>query len=549
VLNPKVVQQAIDALRDASGEPRLLYYGALIILISAGQGVFRFLMRLTVNVVSRQIEFDLRNDLFARLMKLSTAFYQENRTGDLMSRLTNDLANIRMLLGPGIMFSINTLTSYLLVLYMMLTTSPLLTIFAFLPTPLIVFTVIRFGKKIREKSLLVQDHFARISNKVQENLSGQRIVKAFSLEQPEWDSFNRLNREYIQKSMDYARIDSTFHPLLSLIIGMGAAVVLLAGGRLIILGRISLGEFVAFNLYMGMLVWPSIALGWIVGIFQQARASQERLNHILLNDQFLTEPEQSGESSEIKGEISFDQVSVKYSSWAQPVLEAINLHIRPGEIIGIVGRTGAGKSTLIHLMPRLIEASTGRIEIDGRPIESYPLHSLRSHIGYIGQDVFLFSDTIRNNIALGHPDAELSLVQEAARTAMMHEVIMEFENNYETLLGERGVNLSGGQKQRVALARALLNRPKILLLDDALSAVDTLTEQAILNNLRTVMKHRTCLWVSHRISAIMNADRIIVLEHGRISAMGRHDQLLAESALYAGLYEKQQLESEIGLLV
>jgi ATP-binding cassette subfamily B protein len=549
ILYPLVVQQAIDYLSQDIEVKQLLIYAGLIVLISIGQGTFRFLMRQTVIVGSRLIENDFRNDLFAHLQKMSARFFQNMPTGDIMSRMTNDLNAVRSVLGPGIMYSINTIITFAFVVWMMLRISSQLTLVGLLPIPLMAVSVYYFGMKIHDRYKKIQAHFSKISTKAQENLSGIRVIKSYVQEKFEIDTFNQLNREYIDKNMAFVRVFAAFHPMMMFIVGLGIILVLYVGGSQIMTGIISLGEFVAFMLYLGMLVWPSIALGWVVGIFQQGAASMERINVI-----FDTEPEirdndktKPIHTAQLEGNIGAKNLTFSYDDSAEPVLKNITIDLKAGEILAVVGKTGSGKSTLMHLLTRTFDPPEGMLFIDGIDLHEIPLSALRSSIGYIPQETFLFSETIRENITYGTNGVSDEDVYQAASIAQIHEAVLEFPNRYETMLGERGINLSGGQKQRVAIARAIIMRPKILLLDDALSAVDTITEEKILSGMRQVMADRTCIWISHRISAIKNADYIIVLDKGAIVEDGTHEQLLARQGAYADLYERQKLEESLDL--
>jgi len=548
VLNPRVVQKAIDYLSDDIAINQLLIYAGLVILIAIGQGLFRFLMRQTVIVGSRLIENDFRNDLFAHLQKMSARFFQSMPTGDIMSRMTNDLNAVRSVLGPGIMYSINTIVTFVFVIWMMLLISPGLTLISLIPIPIMAYFVYRFGMKIHERYKKIQAHFSKISTKAQENLSGIRIVKSYVQEESEIKDFNRLNQEYIEKNMSFVRVYAAFHPMMMFIVGLGVVLVLLIGGTLIMRGSITLGEFVAFSLYQAMLVWPSIALGWVVGIFQQGAASMERINDILDQEPDIRDESELSDIETIYGDIRFADLNFSYSTDGPVVLREIALHVAPGKILAIVGRTGSGKSSIMHLLTRTYNPPRGTVFIDGNDILDIPLFILRQHIGYIPQETFLFSETIGENLVFGIENVDQETIEKAATYAEIHESISEFPDAYETLLGERGINLSGGQKQRLSLARAIIREPKILLLDDALSAVDTLTEEKILNNLKKVMENKTCIWISHRISAIMNADHIIVLDDGRIIEEGTHDELLNIGGIYADLFEKQQLEEQLDLV-
>jgi len=548
IINPIIVKQAIDYLEKDIEVKQLLIYAGLIILIAFGQGVFRFLMRQTVIVGSRLIENDFRNDLFAHLQKMSARFFQNMPTGDIMSRMTNDLNSVRAVLGPGIMYSINTVVTFGFVVWMMLLLSPILTLVGLLPIPFMAFLVYKFGRQIHKRYQKIQAQLSKISTKAQENFSGIRIVKSYVQEKNEIDSFDKLNWEYVEKNMSFVRIFAAFHPMMHFIVGIAVILVLFVGGVQIVDGILTLGEFVAFTLYLGMLVWPSIALGWVVGIFQQGSASMERINVILDTPPEIMDDENTLSIEKINGEILFKNLSFAYNEKSAPVLKNINLHIRAGSILAVVGRTGSGKSTLMNLLTRNYDSEPGMILVDGIDIRQIPLQTLRQNIGYIPQETFLFSDTIENNISFGMISAEEDQVQKAAINAQIHEAIEEFPNQYQTILGERGINLSGGQKQRISIARAIMKQPKILLLDDALSAVDTITEEKILEKLRKEMQNKTCIWISHRISALQDADKIIVLDQGEIIEEGTHGELLLLGGLYRNLYEKQKLEEALDLV-
>ncbi|MHB2154497.1 ABC transporter ATP-binding protein [Calditrichota bacterium GD2] len=542
IVNPQIVRQAIDYLKGDIQTMRLFQYAGLIVLITLVQGVFRFLMRRTVIVVSRLVEFDLRNELFARLQSLSQNFFQRTPTGDLIARMTSDLNAIRSVMGPGIMYTINTATTMILVFVMMISISRLLTLIALLPIPLLVFLVSYFSRQINKRYSAVQAQFAEISTRVQENLAGIRIIKSYVKEKSELQDFNRINREYINKSLHYVKVHAAFRPMMMLLVGLSVVLTLLIGGRLIISGTITLGQFVAFNMYLGMLVWPSIALGWVLGLFYQGVASMKRLNLIFDARPDIVDAPDVKKVTRLHGAIRFERLSFSYANGSSQVLKDIDFQVEAGQVVALIGRTGSGKSTIIKLIARIYDAPDDSILIDDIPIKKIPLKTLREHIGYVPQETFLFSDTIRNNIAFARPDASLEEIEWAARMAEVHQSIIEFPDGYDTLLGERGINLSGGQKQRLTLARALLKKPSILLLDDALSAVDNLTEERILQHLKQVMKNKTCFWVSHRISAIRHADLILVLDQGQIVERGTHESLLAVGGLYADIFEKQQLE-------
>jgi ATP-binding cassette, subfamily B, multidrug efflux pump len=543
-----VIQQAIDYLAKDIEIKTLLMYAGFIVLIALGQGLFRFLMRQTVIVGSRLIENDFRNELFGHLQKMSAKFFQNMPTGDIMARMTNDLNAVRAVLGPGIMYSINTIITFIFVITMMIRINPMLTLFALIPIPIMAIMVNRFGLQIHKRYKAIQAHFSKISTKAQENLSGIRIVKAYVQEDNEIDEFNLLNKEYIKKNMAYAKVYAAFHPMMVLIIGIGVVLVLWIGGELIMNKTITLGEFVAFSLYLGMLVWPSIALGWVVGIFQQGKASMQRINEIIYSEPDISDNDETINIEHIKGDIHVKNLNFSYSPDDQIVLKNINFKIDAGKILAIVGRTGSGKSTIISLLTRTFDPKDKTVFIDGIDVKQIPLDVLRKNIGFVPQETLLFSDTIKENIGFGIDNADKDDIEKAAQSTQIHESISEFPDMYDTMLGERGINLSGGQKQRISIARAILKSPKILILDDCLSAVDTITEEKILQQLKEIMKNKTCIWVSHRISAIKNADKIIVLEDGQIAEEGTHDELLKLEGIYANLHEKQQLEEALDIV-
>ena len=465
-------------------------------------------------------------------------------TGDIMARATNDLSAVRSVLGPGIAYSANTITAFIFVIPMMVLISPKLALFALLPFPIIALLVNRFGKAIHHRFERIQAQFSTLSTRAQENLSGSSIIKWFVREKYEIEEFRKLNFENMRRNISYVKVQAGFHPVLVLVIGFATAIIILFGGKLVIDGKISLGEFTAFMLYMGMLIWPSIALGWVIGLFQQGAASLNRMRQVLEAEPEIKELPNMIVPEKFNGEISFKNLTFGYEE-DTPVLHQINIHFPACQTIGIIGPTGSGKTTLVQLIPHFYKLPAGQLFIDGNDINDLSVKFLRSRIGYVPQETFLFSNTIRNNIAYGKPDATIEEIEWAAKMANIHEEIQSFPDQYESILGEKGLNLSGGQKQRVAIARAILFQPEILILDDAFSALDTYTEERILSNLEEFFPNRTVLLVSHRISTLQNCDNIIVLEDGRITEQGDHDELLAAGGLYSWIYEKQLLEEEL----
>jgi ATP-binding cassette subfamily B protein len=554
ILFPLVIGRAVDDLTRGVTREKLLIYALLVLAVAFSKGIFQFLTRWIVIGISREIEFDLRNDLFAHLEKLSYSFYQRTRTGDIMARATNDLNAVRMLLGPAIMYSANTIVFTAGALAFMLHISPRLTLYAFLPLPFVSIVVQYFGRKIHERFEVIQAMFSEISARAQENFSGARVIRAYVQEEAEIAGFETSNQRYIARSLKLVRLMGMLWPTLETMLGMAVVLVLWLGGREVLLGRLSVGGFVAFITYMALLTWPIIALGWVINIFQRGTASMGRLNEI------LTEKPEIEDSAPIKaakgqaasgaaiptqleGDIEFRGLNFSYEG--APVLRDINLHIAAGTSLAIVGPTGAGKTTLVSLIPRIYEAGPGSVLLDGRPVREYPLECLRQNIGFVPQETFLFSETVRENIAFGKENASDEEVRAAAEAANIAADIDSFPEAYRTLVGERGITLSGGQKQRTAIARAVIRNPRILVLDDALSSVDTHTEDKILNHLRELMRGRTTIFISHRVSTVRNADLIVVLHGGRIVERGTHDELLTLNGYYTDLYTKQLLEEEL----
>jgi ATP-binding cassette subfamily B protein len=550
VLFPQVIQRAIDEMGHGISRQRILLFAGLLIGIALVKGVLLYSQRWILIGISREIEFDLRSDLFKKLEQQDSGFYQRYRTGDIMARLTNDLSAVRNLLGPALMYSANTVFFTVFALFFLLRISPWLTLVAFAPMPLASILVQYFGSRIHDRFERIQASFSDISSQTQENYSGARLVRAFAREESQIGLFEQLNRQYIARSLKLVQLMGMLWPTLEFILGVAMVITLLAGGHLVIAHRISVGQFVAFNTYMVLLTWPIIAVGWVVNIFQRGTASVKRIDELMraepvIDDSSADPTIQAG--TVLQGEIEFRDLNFSYGETSNDsgVLHGISLKIPAGSSLAIVGPTGSGKSTLVNLISRLYEAPEGSLLIDGRGVRDYPLAVLRRNIGMVPQETFLFSATIRENLAFGAPHASPEDLLEAAAAAHIRQEFEEFPQGFETMVGERGVTLSGGQKQRAAIARALLRRPAILILDDALSSVDTYTEERILNGLRGYTEGATTILISHRVSTVRNADQIAVLVHGRIVELGRHDELLSLDGYYAGLYRKQQLEEEL----
>jgi ATP-binding cassette subfamily B protein len=567
ILFPLVLGRAADDLHEGVNRHKLLVYAALLLAIAVTKGIFQFLTRWIVIGISRDMEFDLRNDLFARLEILSYSYYQRHRTGDIMARATNDLNAVRMLLGPAIMYSANTIVYTAGALAFMISISPWLTLYTFLPLPAVSVVIQTFGRRIHERFERIQAMFSDISARAQENFSGARLIRAYVQEDAEIRAFETENQEYIRRSLRLVRLMGMLWPTLELMLGCAVVLVLWLGGREVIhglsrvtlvsnlgnshpavtttlslSGSMSVGQFVSFSTYMMQLTWPIIALGWVINIFQRGTASLIRINEILQEQPEITDAP-GAQAPEIKGEIEFRGLNFSYEG--NEVLHDVNLTVPAGTSLAIVGPTGSGKTTLVSLIPRIYDAEPGMVLIDGRPIRDYLVSTLRKNIGFVPQETFLFSDRIRENIALGVDFATDQDIHNAADAANIAVDIEGFPEGYDTMVGERGITLSGGQKQRTAIARALIRNPKILILDDALSSVDTHTEDKILNHLRDVMRGRTTIFISHRVSTVRNADRIAVLHGGRIVEIGTHNELLALNGYYCDLYNKQLLEEEL----
>ena len=552
LLSPWVLKYAIDDLTAGVTRAKLGVYASLLLGIAAVGGTFRFLMRRLIVGVSREIEYDVRNDFYAHLERLSVGYFQSVRTGDIMSRATNDLNAVRMMAGPAIMYSLNTAVVFCVAIVLMMSIDPRLTLIALIPLPFVSLSVKFFGTAIHHRFERIQAQLSHVSAVVQEALAGVRVVRAYRQEAAELGRFRVANQVYLDRNRGLIKLQAVFFPSLALFLGFSSLLVLWLGSRQVILGRITIGEFVAFNAYLVMLTWPMIAFGWVTNMLQRGMASWKRMLEVFDAEPDIVDPVGTPVRPDaIRGHLELRSLTFAYGA-GEPVLRDVSLRIEAGQTLALVGGTGSGKSTLLGLIARLFDPPPGTLFIDGIDVRDLPLATLRGAIGYVPQEPFLFSSTIRDNVAFGlsdtgavGADAVDAAVRRTAEVASLDDDVAQFPRGYETLVGERGVTLSGGQKQRAALARALAVDPKLLILDDALSAVDTYTEERILRGLREFMRHRTSIIVAHRMSTVRDADVIAVLDHGRLVEQGSHDELLARDGVYADLYRKQLLEDEL----
>jgi ATP-binding cassette, subfamily B, multidrug efflux pump len=542
---PLIIRHSVDTLRYSLNTDAVIKTSLWIVGISLVSGFFLFLTRRTIIVASRKIEYDLRNDFFEHLLKLHLRYFQSKPTGDLMAHATNDINAVRNFLGPAIMYSADTLIAFVLITTIMISINPLLTGLSFIPLPFISIFVYLIGSSVNKKYEAVQAEYSVLTAKAQESLSGIRVVKSFVREDNEIESFEKISKEYMHRNMRLVKVQSLMFPLMVFFIGLSMLTVTWLGGKMVIEDKLTLGDLTAFLIYLGWLIWPMIAFGWVANMVQQSAASMKRISIIMDTEPEVRDSDDSAVIKELLGNIEFKNISFRYDDVLPEVLHNINLKVPTGSTLAIIGNTGSGKTTLVNLVSRLFDTSSGSVEIDGYDVKNIPVDVLRSNIGYVTQETFLFSTSIKENILFGVDGYNEAEFKEACDIAQIDKDVQSFQNKYDTVIGERGITLSGGQKQRVSIARAVLKKPAILILDDALSAVDTYTEEEILRRLTKFMQSRTSIIISHRISTVKNADLIIALEDGKIAESGNHDELLKAEGIYFDLYTKQLLEREL----
>lgn len=543
---PLLLKDAINVLQNKLTNENIIYYASLIVLTSLFSGIFRFYIRQTIIVVSREIEYDLRFDFWQKIQQLPLKYFQNTSTGNIMAHATNDINSVRMFIGPAVMYSIDTGIRLIMVLGIMISLDLALTFYSLIPLPLLSILVYKVGKIIHEKYTLIQEKFSDLTTKAQENFSGIRVIKSYVREESEIKAFKKHSREYLQRNMNMIKYQAVIHPILFIVTGLSIIIVIWLGGGKVISKEMSLGEITAFIAYLNILIWPMIAFGWVLNIIQQAEASMKRLNKIFSEPNEIEDSELTDKSiTYIQGDIEFKNVTFKYGEHLPIILDNMNLKIPRGTTLAIVGRTGSGKSSLINLIPRLYDVTSGEVLIDGIDVRKIPLDVLRTSIGLVPQESFLFSDTAANNISYGLKNIDREKVITVSKIAAFDKDVSFFPQGYDTIVGERGITFSGGQKQRASISRALAVDPKILILDDSFSAVDTHTEEEILTNLKSFMEGRTSLIISHRISTVKDADIIIVLHNGKIAEQGTHEELVSLGGIYADMHYKQLLEKEL----
>jgi len=546
VIIPILIGRAVDDLKAGVTFEKLSLFASLILGSTILSGIASFFTRQTIIVASRKIEYDMRNDFYRHVQGLHYLYFRDKKVGDIMAYATNDIPAVRNFLGPGIMYSIETTIEFVVILAIMFSMNLKLTLITLIPLPLISYLVYKVGKIVHEKYEDIQEHFGKITTLAQENIAGIRVIKSYVREDYEIEKFRKVNFEYFIKNIKLAKVQSLTYPLMILITGISIILVIWYGGYQVIKGTMTLGQLTSFLIYLGYLIWPMIAFGWIINLTQRAAASMDRLLEVMRVQPQIKDTEETDFSiKQINGEIEFKDVWFKYPDSENYVLKGVSFKVEQGQTVGIVGYTGSGKTTLVNLIPRLFDPDKGEVLIDGVNVKKIPLKVLRGSIGYVQQDVFLFSDTVKNNITFGVDGVDEDKIISVAKIAHIYDEVMEFPNKFDTIVGERGITLSGGQKQRVGLARALIKEPKILILDDSFSSVDAYTEEMILKNLKEYRKGRTTIIISHRITAVKDADFIIVLDNGEIVESGTHDELIELGGIYAELYQKQILEEEL----
>lgn len=543
---PRIIGQTVDELKNGITAGEIAERVLVVIALSIAAGVFLFLTRQLIIVTSRLVENDLRNTFLQHVQSLSMRWFTNTTTGDIMALATNDIPRVREFVGPALMYSANTITTFIFAMTMMFSLSPKITLLALIPLPLVSYTVYRIGKKIHVLFGQVQAQYADLTSNAQENISGVRVIRGYVREAFTESAFGKLSELYRRKNMEYVKIDALMMPAMMMLIGFSQVIVLGVGGAEVLAGRSTIGDIIQFVAYISLLIWPVVAVGWVTNLVQRAAAAMKRLNEVFdLEPAIADGPHTDTTIQNVEGKIEFRDVTLQYDPEMPPVLRNLSFTVNPGETLAIVGTTGSGKTSIVNLIARLYEPTEGQVRIDDKPIQTLPLDTLRSSIGTVAQETFLFSKTLANNVRFGRTDATLEQVIGASTLAQLHDNVDSFSKGYETMVGERGVTLSGGQKQRTSIARAVLREPSILILDDALSAVDTETEERILSGLRAVMKGRTTILIAHRISTVKDADRIVVLEDGEMVEYGTHDELLTLNGRYAATYERQLLEQQL----